>query len=102
MTNYNQRLDKILGQLMSKTADASYGEWQVVGLPEAKQAITSRIKELVAEAKPDDFLPEGHEPDACLNHEKYTSACCGCQRKRARAHSLDEFEQNLLKALEEV
>ena len=34
-----QELDEILNQPVSKTADASYGEWEVVGLPEAKQAI---------------------------------------------------------------
>ena len=39
MTDKPQELDEILNQLVSKTADASYGEWEVVGLPEAKQAI---------------------------------------------------------------
>lgn len=67
-----------------------------------KQALISLIKELVAKAKPDDFLPKGHHPDACLNHVRYTSACCGCQKQRARNYAIDEFEQNLLKALEEV
>lgn len=71
-------------------------------LPEAKQALTSLMKELVAEAKPYIHTPKGHQPEACYNHEKYTSACCGCQRQRARLHALDQFEQNLLKALEEV
>ena len=39
MTDKPQELDEILNQLVSKTADASYGEWEVVGLPEAKQAM---------------------------------------------------------------
>ena len=68
----------------------------------SKQAINSLFKELVAEAKPFDYVPDGHEADACLNHERYTSACCGCQRQKTRNHAVYEFEQNLLKELEEV
>ena len=44
MTDKPQELDEILNQLVSKTADASYGEWEVVGLPEAKQAIQALIR----------------------------------------------------------
>ena len=110
MTNYNERLDEILRSLAHQaylTAHApGYtkldGRTYKTAVDEAKQAINSLFKELVAEAKPFDYVPEGHEPDACLNHEKYTSACCGCQRQRARLEAVSEFEQNLLKALEEV
>ena len=103
MTNYNERLDKVLDKF-GWTCVANGGDGyglQNEDISEAKQALTSLIKELVAEAKPFDYVPEGHEADACLNHEKYTSACCGCQRQRARNHAVYEFEQNLLKALEE-
>lgn len=88
MNNYNERLDEVLDQLMSKTADASYGEWQVVGLPEAKQALTSLIKELVAEAKPKrKTLVE-------LNGGWRVDVAQGFNE------CLDAYEQNLLKALE--
>lgn len=30
---------------------------------------------------------------ACGNHQKYTSACCGCQRAAAVAHALDEARE---------
>ena len=90
MTNYNERLDKALNQLVSKTADASYGEWQVVGLPEAKQAITSLIKELVAEAKPEEY------------EDYYANDPIERGRKISYDEAVREFEQNLLKALEEV
>ena len=92
MTNYNERLDEILDDFFTIGTERH--------ISELKQAITSLIKELVAEAKPYDYVPEGHQPEACLNHEKYTSACCGCQKQRARLQAIDEFEQNLLKALE--
>ena len=97
-TDDTQELNEITSYLWGK-----YGRPGTMDefVPEAKQAITSLIKELVAEAKPGNYTLKGHQPDACLNHEKYTSACCGCQRKRARLEALDQFEQNLLKALEE-
>jgi hypothetical protein len=78
MTNYNQRLDEILnsdGGVLHCCGD--YQE-------EAKQAIISLIKELVAEAKP--------EP---TKYEKYNSDCL-----EGFNIATDEFEQNLLKALE--
>ena len=52
---------------------------------DAKQAITSLIKELVAEAKPE-----------VKAHPLGPVTLADCQR------GLDQFEQNLLKALEEV
>ena len=125
MTNYNKRLDEILSyEHEVEGCQASHAgskclhcnedpcphckRWGGMQRTEVrsmvdkktKQALTSLMKELVEEAKPKDYVPEGHEPDARLNHEKYTSACCGCQRQRARVNSLDEFEQNLLKGLE--
>ena len=108
MTNYNERLDEILKTSHHRIRtrilrDAEIYQSHIAQSEyEAKQALTSLIKELVAEAKPKDYVPEGHEPDACLNHEKYTSACCGCQKQRARVYALGEYQYNLLKALEEV
>ena len=85
MTNYNERLDKIL---------ADHREWMrgirtdhLVGTSSeaTKQSITSLIKELVAEAKPT-TMPSNLSPE---NYEK-------CERV------VNQFEQNLLKELEEV
>ena len=105
MTNYNERLDELLLTTlreMSRELEA-YGYLDSKNyLPEKREAITSLIKELVVEAKPKDYTPEGHHPDACLNHKEYTSSCCGCQKQRARLRAIDEFKQNLLKELEEV
>jgi len=77
MTNYNERLDKILSDHGAEQGEFHYS---------LKQAITSLIKELVAEAKP--------EP---TKYEKYNSDCL-----EGFNIATDEFEQNLLKALEEV
>ena len=108
MTNYNERLGEQLNYLMEYSY--KYGRCEIptsenpplIIARQTKQAITSLIKELVAEAKPEDYTPEGHHPDACLNHEKYTSACCGCQKQRARLYAINQFEQNLLKEMEEL
>jgi len=76
MTNYNERLDKILSDHGAEQGEFHYS---------LKQAITSLIKELVTEAKP--------EP---TKYEKYNSDCL-----EGFNIATDEFEQNLLKALEE-
>ena len=49
MTNYNERLDEILYDLDLRVDS---GQAYIFDTEEAKQAITSLIKELVAEAKP--------------------------------------------------
>ena len=87
MTNYNERLDEILREL-------DRGEYLGKGgVPGAKQAITSLIKELVEEAKPGKYS----SGESILNvdgigevdgYEGYNQA-------------IDQFEQTLLKALEE-
>ena len=79
MTNYNERLDEIL--------NSDYGVLHCCGdyQEEAKQAITSLIKELVAEAKPLYYA----SPDK----SEYQDGFNTCIRL---------YEQNLLKALEEV
>ena len=81
MTNYNERLDEVLqGELVCISNDP---QAYVAGIEDTKQAITSLTKELVAEAKP--------------AHVHGTTVSSG-QFNRG----VSEFEQNLLKALEEV
>lgn len=99
MTNYNERLAEILldaineGWFLRSKTDYPNGFTgaDVRNIQEkAKRALTPLIKELVAEAKPRKYQKEdfkGSEPD---------------RRKKAFNRAIDEFEQNLLKALEEV
>ena len=95
MTDYNKRLDKILKSLAHKaylTAHAPGhtkldGRTYRAAVDKAKQAFTSLIKELVAGAKPkttpfDNNLDDGYATDI-------------------RSNAINEFEQNLLKELEE-
>ncbi len=97
MANYNERLDEVLFNL----ADLSYASFTTqeeadrvadqldYDRAEAKQAITSLTKELVAEAK----------PKRAVIH--YDELGIDRARKSAANSALDRFEQNLLKALEE-
>lgn len=79
MTNYKERLDKILRSMQVE-------EYGTVSKADTKQAITSLIKELVAEAKPElPALFAGLNDIGVIMYKKGT----------------DEFEHNLLKALEE-
>ena len=91
MTNYNERLDKLLEQ--AYTDGASDTMWQndrhVEIFATAKQALTSLIKELVAEAKP------ARSETQIGNFIIY-----GDLSKRD-LKIINQFEQNLLKALEE-
>ena len=97
MTNYNERLDVILstfdGGIHGKGSERGgyptyftepYPLWVGERKRATKQALTSLIKQLVAEAKPVRKLPESGDSVA-VYYEKM----------------LYEFEQNLLKALEE-
>ena len=95
MTNYNERLDEIerhfraaWKQTQHKTVQVpAYGlAWQ-----EAKQALTSLIKELVVEAKPS----KKHVGDEVAENRSYTG-------ERLFNATIDEYHTNLLKALEEV
>lgn len=91
MTNYNERLDKILDSVWNEACDMMEdGGTADVSRTEAKQAITSLIKELVAEAKPKQQKTENMGDTFKVNW--------------ARGHNvaIEQFEQNLLKALEEV
>ena len=84
MTNYNERLDEILFESIESASTYTHNvtaEEADYIQERAKQALTSLIKELVAEAKP--------------AHVHGTTVSSG-QFNRG----VSEFEQNLLKALE--
>jgi hypothetical protein len=80
MTNYNEKLDELLTELRSGTINFD---------DKAKQAITSLIKELVVEAK-----PKKRNTDV---GDAYQRTFCGEYNK-----GIEQFEQNLLKALEQL
>ena len=80
MTNYNERLDEVL---------ANHGAEEGEFTESLKQAITSLTKELVAEAKPKDYV------------DYYANDPIERGRKISYDEAVREFEQNLLKALEE-
>ena len=89
MTNYNERLDelmpcdcKFLKGFAWRKGDPCEG--CING--RLKQSITSLIKELVAEAKPEVRVFDDGMNDATYFQQKI----------------VDQFEQNLLKALEEI
>lgn len=79
----DEQIDEILYDLDLRVDS---GQAYIFDTEEAKQAITSLIKELVAEAKPElPALFAGLNDIGVIMYKKGT----------------DEFEQNLLKALEE-
>lgn len=84
MTNYNERVDEVLLNVAIRGAGKKQDDDYV---SEAKQALISLIKELVAEAKPGTWVDPEDTDD--LEWRGYVSG-------------VDEFEQNLLKELEEV
>lgn len=85
MINYNERLDDIFAPLIDRPSLAlTTTYWN-----EAKQALTSLIKELVADAKPVNFS------NAAMTTDETNWYGAGYN------HAIDEFEKNLLKALEE-
>ena len=97
MTNYNERLYEVLQQNIQFTllgefpnAVPDHNNWvNVMGrvysfdFTEAKQAITSLIKELVAEAKPKKHNTDVGDAYQCTFCEEYNKG-------------IDQFEQNLL------
>ena len=86
MTNYNERLDEIFAPLIdspSLTLTTAY--WD-----EAKQALTSLIKELVEEAKP------------TRSETQIGNFIIYGDLSKRDLKIINQFEQNLLKALEEV
>ena len=87
MTNYNERLDEILakhnGELGVTREDPD------VVTPDTKKLITSLIKELVAEAKPTN------------SQTQRGSVTVYGDLSERDLNIINQFEQNLLKALEE-
>ena len=105
MTNYNERLDAIFKTLNNKAREvrascAERNNWEGHNSAyerlesDTKQAITSLIKELVAEAKPyrETIIDKWNKDRA--DEVKATNAAMNAWA--------DIYEQNLLKALEEV
>ena len=97
MTNYNERLGDILLDFACDVEDANkLGDDAVRHLNikrrEAKQAITSLTKELVAEAKPYNEQGEIDIDNPAYNDGYYSGAYS----------AIEKFEENLLKALEEL
>ena len=103
MTDYNERLDEVLSNLYNSAwvEGSNYEEnnpegsdipskREIAKTAAAKQAITSLTKELVAEAKPEK-----------KSTEDYGSWEEG-HRNAGWNNCLEHYEQNLLKALEEV
>ena len=106
MTNYNERLDKLLTNLVNQVAA---NEQRLLNgnatrkatidsdshaTTQAKQAITSLIKELVTEAKP----PVVDTPSRI---KLYADDEGQMWYDRGQNDTIARFEQNLLKALEE-
>jgi len=92
MTNYDERLYEIIDKHrhdvdMDFSADIRHYK----NTNETVDGITSLIKELVAEAKPS----KKYVGDEVAENRSYTG-------ERLFNATIDEFEQNLLKALEEV
>ena len=98
MTNYNERLDELLLTTLREMPREleAYGYLDSKNyLPEKREAITSLIKELVAEAR--------------IEYVSKTSRLYfQANSNGAKAHmngyrlGIREFEQNLLKALEQL
>lgn len=93
MTNYNERFDELLYRLYNNAYIESNKpvllNENVVHITNAKQAITSLMKELVTEAKPEEY------------DDYYATNPVEKGRKMGYNEAAREFEQNLLKALEE-
>ena len=111
MTNYNGRLDEILTTCdfepdgFNSRICLWCGKRKGAKIHTAKQAITSLIKELVAEAKPgkhivqeDSDIYDDYDHDReQLRHELQENNI-----NIGHNSAINEFEQNILKALEEL
>ena len=97
MTNYNERLTTELVKLQGRDINDWEGD-----LAKAKQAITSLIKELVAEVKPDELKESDYTLNMGVPHNPPSNTTRTNLYRKGYNDSLDQFEQKLLKALEEV
>ena len=99
MTNYNERLDEIIAQ--TSAGIGGFGildngkSYEGISETRAKQSLTSLIKELVSEEKPE-------EKDQLAQSTLDDESRCRFYRYGGYNFAINEFEQNLLKALEEV
>ena len=100
MADNTQGLDEILDRLMQYSYDYGSGNIPTSENPplpiarQAKQAITSLMKELVAEAKPGKYS----SGEYILNVDDIGEV----DGYEGHNQAIDQFEQNLLKALEKV
>jgi hypothetical protein len=113
MTNYNERLDKLLANLVNQVAaneqrllNGNATREETIdsdsnATMRAEQAITSLIKELVAEAKP--LLKEKIASIEFIIWDRKTKVVGTFESETDLGFNkvINEFEQNLLKALEE-
>ena len=95
MTNYNERLDEVFSKT-KQVVTTNYSElsgWSAMAhielTDEARQAFTSLIKELVAEAKPN------------RSETQQGSVTVYGDLNERDLSIINQFEQNLLKALED-
>lgn len=108
MTNYNKRLEEILKASHHRIharllRDAEIYQSHIAQSEyEAKQAIISLTKELVAEAKPE--LKERTSSTELTTWDGKTKVVKTFESETDPGfnRAINEFEQNLLKALEEV
>ena len=105
MTNYNKRLDEVVRGVVApawlqQAHDTTDVPAYNLHIHEAKQAITSLIKELVAEARTDELKHLVN--DDGVWHQDMTRKFPQKIRLEERIKELEKFEQNLLKELEEV
>ena len=101
MTNYNERLDKLMPcdcKFLKGFAWRKGDPCEGCINGRLKQAITSLIKELVAEAKPERQPPMkmGNPTKESSDLDKMIFA-----KKKGHNEAIDQFEQNLLKELED-
>ena len=97
MTNYNERLDEILAKF--STARDYPADMYEEAKNEAKQALTSLIKELVAEAiGEDESLVEVHKRNLFVASQ-FNAVI---KSRNSLRHKQRQAIKNLLKALEEV
>ena len=101
--NTQVELDELLDRLMQYSYDYGSGNIPTSENPplliarQAKQAITSLMKELLEEAKPEVYKETWYNKYIITPEQELLES-----QKRQYNRGIDEYEQNVLKALEEV
>ena len=93
MTNYNERLDEILDDFFTIGTERH--------ISELKQSITSLIKDLVAEALKKIKKEVIGEVPSKMNTDNWKYDRRVAELKLWQHQAIDQYEQNLLKALED-